>query len=52
MGTRTAITGEEFLAAAGEGHRCEWIDGEAVQMSPVNPGHEPVLALLIEYLVD
>jgi Uma2 family endonuclease len=52
MGTRTAITWEEFLASAVEGQKCEWIDGEVVQMSPVNLPHERVLALLIEYLVD
>lgn len=52
MGTRTAITWEEFLASAVEGQKCEWVDGEVVQMSPVNLPHERVLALLIEYLVD
>jgi Uma2 family endonuclease len=52
MGTRTAITWEEFLAAAVEGQKCQWIDGEVLQMSPVNLPHERVLALLIEYLVD
>jgi Uma2 family endonuclease len=52
MGTRTAITWEEFLASAVEGQKGEWIDGEVVQMSPVNLPHERVLALLIEYLVD
>ena len=52
METRTAITWEEFLGSAIEGQKCEWIDGEVVQMSPVNLPHERVLALLIEYLVD
>ncbi len=52
MTVRTAITWEEFLASAVEGQKCEWIDGEVVQMSPVNLPHERVLALLIEYLVD
>jgi Uma2 family endonuclease len=52
MATRTAITWEEFLASAVEGQKCEWIDGEVVQMSPVNLPHERVIALLIEYLVD
>jgi Uma2 family endonuclease len=51
MATRTAITWEEFLASAVEGQKCEWIDGEVVQMSPLNLPHERVLALLIEYLV-
>jgi Uma2 family endonuclease len=52
MGTRTAITWEEFLASAVEGQKCEWIDGEVVQTSPVSLWHERVLALLIEYLVE
>jgi Uma2 family endonuclease len=52
MATRTAITWEEFLASAVEGQKCEWIDGEVVQMSPVNLPRERVIALLIEYLVD
>jgi len=52
MGTKTAITWEEFLASAVEGQKCEWIDGEVVQMSPVNLPHEHILARLIEYLVD
>jgi hypothetical protein len=52
VGTRTAIIWVEFLAAAVEGQKCEWIDGEVLQMSPVNLPHEQVLALLIEYLVD
>jgi Uma2 family endonuclease len=49
MATRTAITWEEFLASAVEGQKCEWIDGEVVQMSPVNLPHERVIALLIEW---
>ena len=52
MATRTTITWEQFLASALEGQKCEWVDGEVVQMSPVNLAHERVLALLIEYLVD
>jgi len=52
MGTKTTITWEEFLASAVEGQKCEWIDGEVVQMSPVSLWHEDVLARLIEYLVE
>lgn len=51
MGTRTTITWEKFLAASIEGQKCEWVDGEVVQMSPVSLWHEDVLARLIEYLV-
>ncbi len=52
MGTRTTITWEKFLAASIEGQKCEWVDGEVVQMSPVSLWHEDVLARLIEYLVE
>jgi Uma2 family endonuclease len=52
MPIRTAITWEDFLASAVEGQKCEWIDGEVVQMSPVSLWHEDVLARLIEHLVE
>lgn len=50
MGTRTAITWDEFLAAGQEGQRWEWVDGEIKIMSPVNFSHEETLAALIAYL--
>lgn len=50
MGTKTDITWEQFLASGKEGQKCEWVDGEVVQMTPVNLRHEAILARLIGYL--
>ncbi len=52
MATKTTITWEQFLAAAVEGQKCEWVDGEVIQMSPVNIRHEWILAKIFEYLAD
>jgi len=52
MATKTTITWEQFVAAGVEGQKCEWVDGEIVQMSPVNFRHESVLWHLIGYLFE
>jgi Uma2 family endonuclease len=52
MATRTTITWDQFLASAKEGQKCEWVDGEVLQMSPVNLRHEGILACLFEYLAE
>ncbi len=52
MATKTIITWEQFLAAGIEGQKCEWVDGEVIQMTPVNLRHEGILARLIGYLED
>jgi Uma2 family endonuclease len=46
MATKTTITWEQFVAAGVEGQKCEWVDGEIVQMSPVNFRHEAILLRL------
>jgi Uma2 family endonuclease len=50
MATKTNITWERFLASAKEGQKCGWIDGEVVQMPPVDLRHEWILARMFEYL--
>jgi Uma2 family endonuclease len=50
MATKTTITWEQFLAAGVEGQKCEWVDGEIVQMSPVNLRHEAILLRLSAFL--
>jgi len=50
MATKTTITWEQFLAAGVEGKKCEWVDGEIVQMSPVNLRHEAILLRLNAFL--
>ena len=50
MATRTTITWEQFLAAGVEGQKCEWVDEEIVQMTPVNLRHERIVWRLIAYL--
>jgi len=52
MATKTAITWEQFVAAGVEGQKCEWVDGEVVQMSPVNFRHERILWRLIALLAE
>jgi Uma2 family endonuclease len=52
MATKTTITWEEFVAAGVEGQKCEWVDGEIVQMSPVNFRHEAILWRLIAFLAE
>ncbi len=49
MATKTTITWEQFLAAAKEGQKCEWVDSEVMLMTPVNYRHEMVLARLSGY---
>ena len=50
MATKATITWEQFLAGAREGQKCEWVDGEVIQMTPVNLRHEVILARLVAYL--
>jgi Uma2 family endonuclease len=50
MATKTTITWEQFVAAGVEGHKCEWVDGEIVQMSPVNFRHEAILLRLFAFI--
>jgi Uma2 family endonuclease len=50
MATKTTITWEQFVAAGVEGQKCEWVDGEIVQMSPVNFRHEAILLRLNAYI--
>jgi Uma2 family endonuclease len=50
VGTKTAITWEEFLAAGREGQRWEWVDGGVEFMSPVNLRHEAFIILLAGFL--
>ncbi|MBZ5561744.1 MAG: Uma2 family endonuclease [Acidobacteriia bacterium] len=52
MATKTTITWEQFLASAKEGQKCEWVDGEVIQMSPVSIRHEWILARLFAYLME
>jgi Uma2 family endonuclease len=48
--TKATITWKEFLAAGVEGQKCEWVDGEIVQMTPVNLRHEAIVSRLIASL--
>ena len=50
MATKTTITWEQFVAAGVEGQKCEWVDGEIVQMSPVNFRHEAILLRLFAFI--
>jgi len=50
MATKTTITWDQFVAAGVEGQKCEWVDGEIVQMSPVNFRHEAILFRLIAFI--
>jgi Uma2 family endonuclease len=50
MATKTTISWEQFVAAGVEGQKCEWVDGEIVQMSPVNFRHEAILLRLIAFI--
>jgi len=50
MATKTTITWEQFVAAGIEGQKCEWVDGEIVQMSPVNFRHEAILLRLNAFI--
>jgi len=50
MATKTTITWEQFVAAGIEGQKCEWVDGEIVQMSPVNFRHAAILFRLIAFI--
>ena len=52
MATKTTITWEQFLAAGVEGQRCEWVDEEIVQMTPVNLRHEGIVWHLVGYLFE
>jgi len=52
MGTKTAITWEEFVAAGEEGQRWEYVDGEVEFMSPVRLRHQALLYKLIESFVE
>ena len=52
MATKTTITWEQFLAAGIEGRKCEWVNGEIVQMSPVNFRHEGILWRLFAFLAE
>jgi len=47
MTTKTTINWDQFVAAGVEGRKTEWVDGEIVQMSPVNFQHEAILMRLI-----
>ena len=51
MATKTTITWEQFLAGTREGQKCEWVDGEVTQMTPVNLRHEAILIRLIGHLI-
>jgi Uma2 family endonuclease len=46
MGTKTALTWEQFLAAGKEGQRWEYIDGEVRFMSPTGSRHGWVIHLI------
>jgi Uma2 family endonuclease len=48
--TKATIIWEEFLAAGVEGQKCEWVDGEIVQMTPVNLRHAAIVSRLIASL--
>jgi Uma2 family endonuclease len=48
--TKATITWEQFLAAGVEGQKCEWVDGEIVQMTPVDLPHEATVSRLIASL--
>jgi Uma2 family endonuclease len=50
MATKTTLTWDQFLAAGVEGQKCEWVDEEIVQMTPVNLRHEAILLRLDAYL--
>jgi Uma2 family endonuclease len=52
MATKTTITWEQFLAAGVEGQKCEWVDEEIVQMTPVNLRHEGIVWHLVGYLFE
>jgi len=52
MATKTTITWEQFLAAGVEGQKCEWVDEEIVQMTPVNLRHEAILMRLNASLAE
>lgn len=50
MATKTTITWEQFVAAGVEGQKCEWVDGEIVQMSPLSFRHEAILLRLNAFI--
>ncbi|MBZ5545464.1 MAG: Uma2 family endonuclease [Acidobacteriia bacterium] len=50
MATKTIPRWNEFLTAAKEGEKCEWVDAEVVLMTPVNFLHEIVLTNLAKSL--
>lgn len=52
MGTKTILSWEEFLAAAQEGHKSEWVDAEVILMTPVGLWHEAILARLVRRLEE
>lgn len=52
MGTKTILSWEEFLAAAKEGHKSEWVDSEVILMTPVGLWHEAILARLVRRLEE
>jgi len=52
MATKTTITWEQFVAAGVEGQKTEWVDGEILQMSPVDFRHERALWRLIALLAE
>ena len=44
------VSWEDFLDGIGEERRAEWVDGEIIDISPVNLGHQEILTFLFLWI--